>query len=311
MPSRSYAQRQAKIPRIGLLIPVRPADAAANIEAFRQGLRALGYVEGQSIITEPRYSEGRDERLPAFAVELAGLKVDVIVVWGTPAARAAKAATRTIPIVTAALIDPVGTGLIVSLARPGGNLTGVTSGGAEVSRKTLQLLKELVPQATRIAILWNSSNPSQLVTFREAQIAVDLLKIRHQSVGVSDPGDLDSAFAAIRQQRPDALLVLQDLMLQIHRARIIDFVTKIGLPAMYERKPWVDAGGLMSYGVNFPDNFRRAAAFVDKILKGAKPADLPVEDPTKFELIINLKAAKAIGLTVPQSVRLRADQVIE
>jgi putative ABC transport system substrate-binding protein len=294
-----------------MLIPVRPADAASNIEAFRQGLRALGYVDGQNIIIEPRYSEGRDERLRDLAVELVNLKVNIIVIWGTPAARAARTATRTIPIISASVVDPVGTGLIISLARPGGNFTGVTGGGAELSKKNLQLLMELVPSVTRIAILWNPANPVLPVVFREVQIAAEALKIRVQSVGVSEPGDLDAAFAAIQKERPDALLVLQDLVLQVHRSRIIDLVAKIRLPAMYERKEWVDAGGLMSYGVNFPDNFRRAAAFVDKILKGAKPADLPVEDPTRFELIINLKAAKAIGLTVPQSVRLRADQVIE
>ncbi len=310
-PLGSKAQRPAKIRRIGMLIPVRPADAASNIEAFRQGLRQLGYIEGQHITIEPRYSEGRDERFGDLAAELASLKVDVIVIWGTPAARAAKGATRTIPIVMASLVDPVGTGLIASLARPGGNLTGVTSGGAALSGKSLQLLKELVPGVTRIAVLWNPANPVQPVMFRETQVAAETLKIRLQSVGVSDSNDLDSAFDNIRQERPDALLVLQDLMLQAHRTRILDFVAKIRLPTMYERKPWVDAGGLMSYGVSFPENFRRAATFVDKIFKGAKPADLPVEDPTKFELIINLKTAKALGLTIPQSILLRANQVIE
>ena len=310
-PCRTDAQRPAKIARIGMLIPVAPADAASYIEAFRQGLRKLGYVEGQHITIEPRYAEGRDERFPDLAAELVSFKVDVIVTWGTPAARAAKAATRTIPIVTAAVVDPVGTGLIASLARPGGNLTGVTSGGAALSGKSVELLKELVPGVTRIAVLWNPSNPVQPVVFREAQVAAEKLNIRLQSVGVSDPNDFDSAFAAITQERPGALLVIQDLMFLVHRKRIVDFVATIRVPAMYERKAWVDAGGLMSYGVSFPDNFRRAAAYVDKILKGAKPGDLPVEDPTKFELIINLRTAKAIGLTVPQSVRLRADKVIE
>ena len=308
---RADAQRPAKIHRVGMLMPVRAADAASNVEAFRKGLRELGYVEGQHIITELRYSDGRDERLRDMAAELAGLKVDIFVTWGTPAARAAKAASRTIPIVMAAAIDPVGTGLIASLARPGGNVTGVTSGGAELSGKSLQLLKELVPGVKRVAVLWNPANPVQPVVFRETQVAADALKIRLQSVGVSDSNEFDEAFATIRQERPDALLILQDLMFHANRKRIIDFVTKVGLPAMYERKAWVDSGGLMSYGVSFPDNFRRAATFVGKILKGAKPADLPVEDPTKFELIVNSRAAKAIGLTIPQSVLLRADQVIE
>jgi putative ABC transport system substrate-binding protein len=310
VPLRTDAQRQAKIFRIGMLIPVAPSGATSYIEAFRQGLRKLGYVEGQHVTIEPRYSEGRDERLRDLAAELVSLKVDVVVAWGTPAARAAKAATRTIPIVTAAVVDPVGTGLISSLARPGGNLTGVTSGGAALSGKSLELLTDLVPGVTRIAVFWNPSNPVLPVVFRETQLAAEKLNIRLQSVGVSDPNDFESAFAAITQERPGALLVLQDLVFQTHRKRIVELVAKTGLPAMYERKAWVDVGGLMSYGVSFPDNFRRAAAFVDKILKGAKPADLPVEDPTKFELIINLKTAKAIGLTVPQSVLLRADHVI-
>jgi len=309
-PLRADAQRPAKIRRIGMLIPVSPADAASYIEAFRQGLRKLGYVEGQHITIEPRYSEGRDERFRDLAAEMVSLKVDVIVVWGTPAARAAKAATRTIPIVSAALVDPVGTGLVASLARPGGNLTGLTSGGAELSGKSLELLAELVPGVTRVAVLWQPANPVQPVVFRETQLAAEKLKIRLQSVGVSDPNDFESAFAAIAQERPGALLIIQDLMFLAHRKRIVDLVAKTRLPAVYERKAWVDAGGLISYGVSFPDNFRRAATYVDRILKGAKPADLPVEDPTKFEFIVNLKTANAIGLTIPQSVLLRADHVI-
>ncbi len=310
-PLRAEAQRPAKVPQVGMLIPVAPADATTNIEAFRQGLRELGYVENQNIAIELRYSAGRDERLRGLAAELVALKVDVIVTWGTPAARAAKAATRTIPIVTAALIDPVGTGLVASLARPGGNLTGVTSGGAELSGKSLELLKEVVPGVTRIAVLWNPANPVTPVMFRETQVAADSLKVKLQSVRVSDPNDFDSAFAAITQERRGALLVLQDTMLQAHRRWILDFVGKNRLPAMYERKAWVDDGGLMSYGVSFPSNFRRAAAYVDKILKGTKPADLPVENPTRFELILNMKTAKALGLTIPQSVLIRVDQVIK
>ena len=308
---RSHAQSPEKKFRVAMLMPVSAADATGNIDAFRQGLRELGYVEGRHFVIEPRYSEGRNERLRDLAAELVKQKVDILVTWGTPAARAATGATKTIPIVTAAVVDPVGTGLVASLAQPRGNLTGLTSGGAELSRKSLQLLKELLPDAARVAILWNPASPPQLVMFRETQLAADVLKMRLQSVRTSDPEELENAFSLIRQTRPDALLVLQDPMLQAHRTRIIDFATRIRLPAMYERKPWVDAGGLMSYGVSFPDNFRRAARFVDKILKGAKPADLPVEDPTRFELIINLRTAKALGLTIPQSVLLRADQVIE
>jgi len=298
-------------PRVGMLMPVSRADAEINIEAFRKGLRELGYVESREIRIERRYSEGKDERLKDLATELVALKVDVIVTWGTPAARAAKAATKTIPIVTAALTDPVGTGLVAGLARPGGNLTGVTNGGVELSGKSLELLTELAPGVKRIAVLWNPANPIQPVAFREAQVAAEAKRLQIQSVGVSDPNELDRALAAMNEERPGALLVLQDLMLLAHRGQIVDFVARNRLPAMYERKTWVDAGGLMSYGVSFPDNFRRAATYVDKILKGAKPADLPVEQPTKFELVINLKTAKALGLTIPPSVLGRADQLIE
>ena len=298
-------------PRVGMLMPVSRADAEINIEAFRKALRELGYVESRDIRIERRYSEGRDERLRDLASELVALKVDVIVTWGTPAARAAKAATKTIPIVTAALLDPVGTGLVASLARPGGNLTGVTNGGAELSGKNFELLTELAPGVKRIAVLWNPANPALPVTFREAQVAAEAKKLQIQSVAVSDPNEVDRALATMNEERPGALLVLQDPMLQAHRRQIVDFVARNRLPAMYERKTWVEAGGLMSYGVSFPDNFRRAATYVDKILKGAKPADLPVEQPTKFELVINLKTAKALGVTIPPSLLQRADQVIE
>ncbi len=310
-PPRADAQHSPKIAQVGMLIPVGAADAATNIEAFRQGLRELGYVEGQHVAIEPRYSDGRDEQFRDLAAELVSLKVDVIVTWGTPAARAARAATSNIPIVTAAVVDPVGTGLIASLGRPGGNVTGLTSGGAEMSGKSLQLLKDLLPGIARIAVLWNPANPVQVVMFRETQVAADALKLQLYPVVASHSNDLDIAFATIRQERPEALLVLQDPMLQAHRTRILDFITKLRLPAVYERKAWVDAGGLMSYGVSFPANFRRAATYVDKILKGSKPADLPVEQPTKYEFIVNLKTAKALGLTIPESVLERADNVIQ
>lgn len=305
------AQRSAKLTRIGMLMPVSATDAAPNLDAFRRGLRELGHVEGQGFAIEARYSEGKDELLRGLADELVKRKVDIVVTWGTPAARAARRATKTIPIVTAAVVDPVGTGLVASLSRPGANLTGVTSGGAELSRKSLQLLKELAPRAQHVAILWNPASPPQLVMFRETQVAADALKLRLQSVRASDPSEFENAFGSIHNARPDALLVLQDPMLQAHRSEIIDFVSKIRLPTMYERSPWVEAGGLMSYGVSFPDNFRRAAVFVDKILKGANPADLPVEDPTKFELAVNLRSAKSLGLAVPQSILMRADKIIQ
>jgi len=307
----TLAQEAQSSPRVGMLMPVSRADAEINIEAFRIALRELGYVESRDIRIEQRYSEGRDERLKDLATELVALKVDVIVTWGTPAARAAKAATKTIPIVTAAVTDPVGTGLVASLARPGGNLTGVTNGGAELSGKSFELLTELATGVKRIAVLWNPANPIQPVAFREAQLAAEAKRLQIQSVGVSDPNELDRALATMNEERPGALLVLQDLMLLAHRRQIVGFAAKSRLPAIYERREWVDDGGLMSYGVSFPDNFRRAAAYVDKILKGSKPADLPVQNPTKFELVINLKTAKALGLTIPQSVLLRADEIIQ
>jgi len=306
-----FAAGAQPAPRVGMLIPIPRADAELNIEAFRKGLRELGYVEGRDIRIEPKYSGGRDERLRELATELVALKVDVIVTWGTPAARVAKGATRTIPIVMAAAIDPVGTGLVASLARPGGNLTGVTSGGAELSGKTFELLRELAPGVKRIAVLWNPANPIQPVMFRETQVAAETMRMQVQSIGVSDPNELDAALATMTGERPGALLVLQDPMLLTHRRRIVDLVAKIRLPAMYERKVWVEDGGLISYGISLPDNFRRAATYVAKILKGARPADLPVEHPTKFELVINLKTAKALGLTIPPSILARADQVIE
>jgi putative ABC transport system substrate-binding protein len=310
-PFAGEAQQAVKVAHVGLLMPVSSADARANVEAFRQGLRELGYIEGQNIAIEPRYSDGRDDRLPDLAADLVNMKVAVIVTWGTPAARAARGATKTIPIVTAAVTDPLGTGLIASLARPGGNLTGVTSGGAALSGKTLELLKELAPGVKRIAVLWNPANPIQPVMFRETQVAAETMRVQVQSVGVSDPNELDAAFAAMTGERVDAMVVLQDLMLQANRRRIVASAARLRLPAVYERKTWVDAGGLMSYGVNFPNNFRRAATYVDKILKWARPGDLPVEEATKFELVINLKTAKELGLTIPPSPLLRADQVIQ
>ena len=304
------AQQAKKVPRIGMLIPVSPAAAAGNIDAFRQGLRNRGWVDGQNIAVETRYSE-RAEWLPDLAAELVQLKVDVIVTWGTPAARAAENATSTIPIVMAAAIDPVGTGLVSSLARPGGNLTGLSSGGAELSGKALELLREIVPRVTRVAVVWNPDNPAEKVKVKETQAAAQALGVRLQSLEARAPNELESAFGAMTKERAGALLVQHELVFLTHRKRIVELAAKNRLPAMYERKEYVDVGGLMSYGVSFPENFRRAATYVDKILKGSKPADLPVEQPMKFELIINLKAAKQIGLTIPHEVLARADKVIK
>jgi putative tryptophan/tyrosine transport system substrate-binding protein len=303
------AQQPAKVPRIGMLMPVSPAAAASNIDAFRQGLRDNGWVGGQNIAVETRYSE-RAEWLPDLAAELVQLKVDVIVTWGTPAARAAKKATSTIPIVMAAAIDPVETGLVSSLARPGGNLTGLSSGGSELSGKALELLKEIVPRVARMAVVWNPDNPAEKVKVKETQAAAQALGVRLQSLEARAPNELESAFVAMKKERAGALLVQHEQVFLTHSKLIVELAATNRLPAMYERREYVDVGGLMSYGVSFPENFRRAATYVDKILKGAKPADLPVEQPKKFEFIINLKAAKQIGLIIPPNVLARADKVI-
>ena len=292
-------------------MPVSSTVAAPNIEAFRQGLRERRYVEGQNIAIESRFADGKVEPLPTLAAELVRLNVDVIVTWGTPAVQAAKKATSTIPIVMAAATDPVETGLIASLARPGGNVTGVNSGGVEVAGKILELLKELVPRATRVGILWNPDNQANEITVAHTKAAAQALGLKLQFQEVRDPGGFESAFAAVTRQRVGALRVLHDLLYLQRGKRLVDLAAKNRLPAMYARREYVDAGGLIAYGVNFQDNFRRAATYVDKILKGTRPADLPVEQPMKFEFFINLKAAKQIGLTIPQSVLYRADGVIK
>ena len=307
---RAEAQPAKKVPRVGLLMPVSYAAAAPNVEAFRQGLGEHGWVEGRNIGIEVRYSDGQAERLAELATELVRLKVDVIVTWGTPAARAAKNVTTSIPIVMAAATDAVATGLIASLARPGGNVTGVTSGGAELSGKNLQLLNELVPRVARVAILWNPENPSQAPMFEQTAAVARALGLQLRSLELRAPDEFERAFKAMMHQRVGALVVFQELVFFAHRKRIVDLAAQHRLPAIYERREYVDAGGLMSYGVNFRHNFRHAASYVDKILRGAKPADLAVEQPTRFELVINVKTARALGLTISQSLLLRADQLI-
>jgi putative ABC transport system substrate-binding protein len=304
-PLASEAQQATKIPRVGLL------DYTAFWDPLRQGLRDLGYVEGQNIALEYRRSEGRSERLPDLAAELVRLKVDVIVTAGTPPTQAAMQATTTIPIVMVSIGDPLRTGLVASLARPGGNVTGNTILGAELAGKRLQLLKDILPNFSRVAFLWNPANASQIPHFDEIQAAARVLGLRVQSVEVRDSTEFESAFLKMMRDRPDALIMTADAMHQLHLAWIVDFTAKRRLPAMYQTKEYVEAGGLMSYGASQADLFRRAAVYVDKILKGAKPADLPVEQPSKFELVINLKTAKALGLTIPPSVLGRADHVIE
>jgi putative ABC transport system substrate-binding protein len=313
-PLAAEAQQAAKVARIGYLAN----NVAANphgLEAFRQGLRDLGYVEGRNVVIEYRDAEGKPERLPALAAELVALKVDVILVGGTPTALAAKQATRTLPIVFTAATDPVTDGLVTSLARPGGNVTGLsTSAALEIVGKRLELLKQAIPGVTRVAVLWQPGGQGERTIkdwLKAAEVAARALGVRLQVVEVRGPEDFDRAFSDMTTARAGALTVLGTVMFFNERRRLVDLAAKNRLPAVYPSREYVDAGGLMAYGSNFADLFRRAAAYVDKILKGAKPGDLPVEQPTKFELVINLKAAKALGLTIPQSLLLRADEVIQ
>ncbi len=303
------AQQPAKVPRIGFLFP---ATVSPAIEGFRQGLRDLGYVEGQNIALELRWAEGKLERFPDLAVELVRLKVDVIVVSSTPGAVAAKRAITTIPIVFVLVADPVASGLVASLARPGGNLTGLSwFVGPETVGKFLQLLKESVPKVSRVAVLSEPAHPMHATYVRETEVAARALGVKLQILEVREPNELERAFATMARDRADALAVLPTLLTAVHAKRIIDLAGKHRLPAIYAFRSHVEDGGLMSYGTGVLDQYRRAATYVDKILKGAKPADLPVEQPMKFELVINLKTAKALGLTIPQSVLIRADRVIQ
>ena len=312
-PLAADAQQARKVPRIGFLWVTSPSDRPSHLDAFRQRLRELGWVEGQNIVIDYRYAEGRVDRLPDLAAELVRLKVDLIVASaGTQAATAAKNATETIPIVMIYVRDPVGTGLIASLARPGGNVTGVSGyAGLEIVARQLELLKETVPKIRRVAILSNPANAYHQLAIREANVAARSLGVQLQLLEARGPNEFDGAFAAMAKERVGALLVLSDAMLNSHRTRLADLAARSRLPAAYGVRESVEAGGLMSYGPSFLDLYRRSAAYVDKILKGAKPADLPVEQPTTFELVINLKTAKALGLTIPQSLLQRADQVIE
>jgi len=308
-PLASDRQAAAKVPLIGFLSVTDPAAAAAVLEPFRQGLHELGYVEGQTLVLAARWAEGTLDRLPALAAELVHLPVDVLVAVGAPAAQAAQHATRTIPIV-ALMGDPVEMGLVASLAQPGGNLTGVSGQTAEVSGKLLELLKEAVPQASRVAVLWNAANPNKVLEWQETQRAAQALGVTLQSVEVRTPDDFERAFAALTRGRADALLTFIDSLTLTSRHQIGDFTTKNRLPMMAGAREFVEAGGLMSYGMKPRDLYGHLAVYVDKILKGAKPADLPVEQPTKFELVINLKTAQALGITMPPSLLLLADEVI-
>ena len=313
-PLAAGAEQPGKVFRIGILgnVPLTSPEGARLWGAFIQGLRELGYVEGQNITIMHRSSEGRYERLPDLAAELVRLKVDVIVAPAAQNPVAAKQATRTIPIVMTSHPDPVASGLVASLARPGGNVTGLSArAGPEIVGKQLELLKEAVSEVSRVAVLGNPGNQAYPLLLGEAKVAARSLRVQLQHLEVREPDGFDRAFAAMTRERAGALLVQADGMFLLHRTRIAVLAAKSRLPAMYQLREHVEAGGLMSYGASLPDLFRRAATYVDKILKGAKPADLPVEQPTRFELVINLKTAKVLGLTIPQSVLIQADQVIE
>jgi putative ABC transport system substrate-binding protein len=309
--SSADAQQPTKVPRVGHLNTATLFAIAERIEAFRQGLRELGYVEGKNIVIEWRHAEGKLDRLPALAAELVRLKVDVIVTTGPTTTRPAKEATSTIPIVMAQDTDPVGNGFVASLARPGGNITGLSSLAPELSGKRLELLKEIVPGLSRVAVLWASTTPGSAQALREMEGAAGGLGVKLQSLDIVGPKDIETSFRAARKGRADAVLVMSSGVLNAHRKQLAELAVKSGLPAIYFRSEFVEDGGLMSYGASFTDMDRRAATYVDKILKGTKPADLPVEQPKKFELIINLKAAKQIGLTIPPNVLVRADRVIK
>jgi ABC-type uncharacterized transport system substrate-binding protein len=310
-PLAADAQQAGKVPRIGYLRVTSPSDRPPLLDAFRQRLRELGWVEGQNIVIDYRYAEGRVDRLPDLAAELVRLKVDLIVSAGTQGVTAAKNATETIPIVMIGVRDPVGTGLIASLARPGGNVTGVSGyAGLEIVAKQLELLKETVPKIRRVAILSNPTNAYHQLAIREVNVAARSLGVQLQLLEARGPNEFDGAFAAMAKERVGALLVLSDVMLNSHRTRLADLAARSRLPAAYGVRESVEAGGLMSYGPSFPDFYRRSAAYVDKILKGAKPADLPVEQPMQFELVLNLKTAEALGLTIPPLILFQADEVI-
>ncbi len=305
------AQPLTKHSRIGFLNVGTPATSPARQEVFRQGLRDLGYLEGKNIVIEWRYAEGKPDRLPAIAADLVRLKVDVIVTGGGISTRSAKDATVTIPIVMTQDIDPVGNGFVASLARPGGNITGLSTLAPEISGKQMELLKEIVPKFARVAVLGTTTNPGTAQALKETELAAGAFKVQLQYLDVLGSKDIDTGFQTASKARADAVLVLISSVLNTHRAPVVNLAVKSRLPVIYPFPEFVEAGGLISYGVSFADLWRRAATYVDKILKGAKPVDLPVEQPTKFELIINLKAAKQIGLTIPPNVLVRADKVIK
>ena len=308
----AHSQQSTKIPRIGYLTGATPEGQAARIEAFRQGLRELGYVEGKNIVIEFRYGELKPERIPALAAELVRLNVDVIVTGGGGLTRAAKEATNTIPIVMAQDVDPVANGFVASLARPGANITGLSNLSPEISGKQLELLKEIIPKLSRVAVLGGASAaPVNVRQLKEIERTAAASKVKIQYLAVLSAKDIESAFRAAGNEPADAIIALGSSILNSHRTQVVERAVKSKLPAIYNHSEYVVDGGLMTYSASLPDLDRRAATYVDKILKGRKPADLPVEQPIKFEFIVNLKAAKQIGLTIPPNVLVRADRVIK
>ncbi len=308
-PLAAVAQQPTHVHRIGVFFATTPGRDPF-VEAFLEGMRALGYVEGQHFVLESRGAEGQYERFPALAAELVRLPVDVLMVPNTSAALAAKQATSTIPIVMTGMGDPVGTGLVASLAWPGGNITGLAILQPELIGKQLEFLKAVLPTVSRVALLWNPANPSHALDVRAAEVAAQALGVQLHRVEARGPDAFDSAFAAMTSAHAGALLVLGDTMFREHRGRLAELAATSRLPTMHNSRPYVEAGGLLSYGVSLEDSWRRAATYVDKILKGAKPADLPVEQPMKFELVINLKTAQALGIAIPPSILFQADEVI-
>ena len=310
MPLAARAQTPTgKIYRLGILQPGKPPQPLVDV--LRDRLKDLGYREGRNIAYEYRWAEGKNDRLDELAKELVDLKVDVITTLSTPAVIAAKKVTKTIPIVFSAVGDPVGAGVVPNLSHPGGNVTGVSLLATELSGKRLEILREIVPNAAPVAMFWNDTNPGMVLRAREAQNAADKMDLNLQSIGVHDLTSFDAAFDTINSKQFNALLTLVDPFTNEHRQRIVDFAAKRRLPAIYESREFVDAGGLISYGPNLPAHQRRAADYVSMIFKGSKPGDIPVEQPTKFELIINLKTARALGLTIPPPVLERADELID
>jgi putative ABC transport system substrate-binding protein len=309
LPLAVPAQQAGKIYRIGILEAIPAARNAANLDALRKGLRALGYVEGRNLVIEYRSADGRAERFPDLAAELVRLKVDLIVTRGTPAARAAKKATETIPTVMATMGDPHA--IVGSFARPGGNITGVTTFSTELTAKRIELLKELVPNLSRVALLHNMGNPAAPPEWEETKTAARSLGLKAELLDVRSEGDLGRAFEWVVRQHVDALVIGADGLTQMYQQTIVDFVARNRLPSACPAREFVEAGGLIAYAVNYSDMYLRLASFIDKIFKGTKPGELPVEQPTKFELVINVKTAKALGLTIPQSLLLRANELIQ